>query len=90
MSFHDRLAAVRKQRGLTQQALADAVGVHLTQVGRYEAGSSLPHFEVLRKLVIALGVSADYLLFEERDRNPDDDLRSNSRQHNVLTLQSAR
>ncbi len=75
MSFSDRLAALRKERGLTQQALADAVQVHITQINRYEGGDSQPTLEVIRKLAIALGVSADMLIFDEGERGPDDSLR---------------
>ncbi|WP_250888291.1 helix-turn-helix domain-containing protein [Ralstonia solanacearum] len=48
MDFPKRLAALRKERGLTQQALADLVGVHLSQLKRYEGGTSQPTLEVLR------------------------------------------
>ena len=75
MNFSDRLAAFRKQRGLTQQALADRVGVHVIQIHRYEAGSSQPSLEVIKKLAVALSVTTDGLLFEEEERGPDDDLR---------------
>jgi transcriptional regulator with XRE-family HTH domain len=75
MDFPKRLAALRKQRGLTQQALADQVGVHLSQMRRYESGTSQPTLEVLRSLAIALSVSADVLLFDEQERGPDDDFR---------------
>lgn len=75
MDFPKRLAALRKQRGLTQQALADQVGVHLSQMKRYEGGTSQPTLEVLRGLAIALSVSADVLLFDEQERGPDDDFR---------------
>jgi len=75
MSFSDRLTALRKDRGMTQQALADAVQVHLTQINRYEGGDSQPTLEVIRKLAITLGVSADMLIFDEGERGPDDSLR---------------
>ena len=75
MEFPQRLAALRKEKGLTQQALADAVGVHVTQLRRYEAGTSQPTLVVLRKLAVALSVSADVLLFEPDERGPHDDLR---------------
>ncbi len=75
MDFPDRLATLRKDRGLTQQALADAIGVHVTQLRRYEAGTSQPTLDVLRKLAVTLRVSADLLLFDEDERGPDDDLR---------------
>jgi len=75
MPFPDRLAALRKQRGLTQQALADDIGVHVTQLRRYEAGTSQPTLDVLRKLAVALQVSADLLLFKKEERGPDADFR---------------
>lgn len=75
MDFPQRLAALRKERALTQQALADHVGVHVSQIRRYEAGDSAPTLDVLRKLAIALSVSADTLVFDKDERGPDDDLR---------------
>lgn len=72
MDFAHRLAAVRKQRGLTQQALADTVGIHVTQIRRYEAGTSQPTLDVLRALAVALSVSTDALVFNEDERGPAD------------------
>jgi transcriptional regulator with XRE-family HTH domain len=75
MDFPQRLAALRKQKALTQRALADAVGVHVIQLRRYEAGSSQPTLGVIKKLAVALRVSADELIFGAKGRGPDDDLR---------------
>lgn len=75
MDFPQRLAALRKERALTQDALAAQVGVHVSQLRRYEAGKSQPSLDVLRKLAIALSVSADTLVFDKDERGPDDDLR---------------
>lgn len=75
MDFATRLAAARKERGLTQQALAEHVGVHVTQIRRYEAGTSAPTLDVLRNIAIALHVSTDSLVFAEHERGPGDDLR---------------
>lgn len=75
MQFAQRLVTLRKQKGLTQQALSDLTGIHLTQIRRYEAGATQPTFEMLRKLAVALSVSADVLLFDEGERGPSDDLR---------------
>jgi transcriptional regulator with XRE-family HTH domain len=75
MDFPQRLATLRKERALTQQALADHVGVHVSQIRRYEAGDSTPTLDVLRKLAIALSVSADTLVFDTDERGPDEDLR---------------
>ena len=75
MTFPERLATLRKVRGLTQQALADQVGIAVLQVHRYEGGTSQPTLDVIRRLAIALGVSADMLLFDEQERGPSDTLR---------------
>jgi transcriptional regulator with XRE-family HTH domain len=73
--FPQQLAALRKQHSLTQQALAERVGIHVVQLRRYEAGTSQPTLDVIRKLATALSVSADLLLFGKDERGPDDDLR---------------
>ena len=75
MDFGKRLAALRKHRTMTQQALADAVGCHVTMVRRYEAGETQPTLEVIRNMARALSVSADALVFEVDERNPGEDLR---------------
>ncbi len=70
--FHLRLAALRKERGLNQQALADRIGGRVQQLERYEAGSSQPTLEVIRNLAPALSVSSDRLLFGKDERAPDE------------------
>ena len=75
MSFAKRIASRRKELGLTQQALAAAAGIHVMQVHRYENEGAQPSLEVLKKLAIALRVSADHLLFEEDERSPADELK---------------
>ena len=75
IDFPQRLAALRKERNLTQQALAEAVGMGITQVKRYEAGTSQPTLDAIRKLATTLRVSADDLLFGKTERGPDQDLR---------------
>ncbi|MBL0379977.1 MAG: helix-turn-helix transcriptional regulator [Desulfofustis sp. PB-SRB1] len=49
MEFPQRLSAIRKEKGLTQQKLAKLVGLHVAQVRRYEGGTSQPTLEVIRK-----------------------------------------
>lgn len=75
MDFAHRLAEHRHRAGLTQQALADRVGIHVSNIRRYEGGTSQPTLDVLRNLALALSCSADSLLFDEGDRGPSDDLR---------------
>lgn len=75
MHFSKQLVALRKKKGLTQQMIADKVGMHVTQIKRYEAGTSFPTLDIFRKIVLALGVSADEMIFGEDERGPDEDLR---------------
>lgn len=75
MDFGKRLAALRKERSLTQLALAEQVGCHVTMIRRYEVNETQPTLDVIRKLAIALSVSADTLVFEDAERGPSDDLR---------------
>jgi transcriptional regulator with XRE-family HTH domain len=75
MDFPEKLVTLRKQRGLTQQAHADLVGVHVLHFARYEKGLSQPTLDVIRRLARALHVTADELIFDAGERGPDDDLR---------------
>jgi len=75
LNFHERLVSLRKERGLTQQALAEMVSMHISQIRRYESGQSQPTLDAIRKLAVALSVSADMLLFEKDERGPDDELK---------------
>jgi len=75
MNFKERLLSLRKKKGLTQQELADLIDVHVIQVHRYETGTTQPTFEVIRKLAVALNISADELIFDKNERGPDEELK---------------
>jgi len=75
MSFPERVVMLRKQKGRTQQQLADQVGVKVLQVRRYESGASQPTLDAIRRLALALGVTTDELIFDKDERGPDEDLK---------------
>lgn len=60
--FGTRLAAVRGERGLSQEELAQAVGVSRRVIAYYEAESTQPPGALLADLARTLRVSADELL----------------------------
>ena len=68
MSFSKRFIQLRKERTLTQQQMADTVGIHITQVKRYEAGQAQPSVELLKKIATAFNVTTDWLIFSEGER----------------------
>lgn len=75
MEFPQRLAVLRKKKNLSQQALAEKARISVVQIRRYEAGISQPTLDVIRRLSVVLGVSADELIFDTYERNPAEDLR---------------
>jgi transcriptional regulator with XRE-family HTH domain len=60
--FGARLAALRGERGLSQEELAQAVGVSRRVIAYYEAESTQPPGALLADLARTLRVSADQLL----------------------------
>jgi len=73
MPFAEQLTTLRKARNLSQKALAEMVKVHVTQIQRYESAQIQPNLAVLKRLVVALNVSADTLIFDEQERSPRDE-----------------
>lgn len=74
MSLPIRLFTLRKENSMTQQAMADAIGIHVNSLKKYEAGQAQPSLDVLKKIAKAMHVSTDFLLFEEHERGPDDEM----------------
>lgn len=72
--FRTRLIQLRHDRNLTQQVLADSVGIHVNQARRCERGATESTLEVLIRLARALHVSLDDLVFDEADRGPSAEL----------------
>ena len=66
-AFGEHLRALRKQRGLSQQALADEADISWPTVQRVEAGSQSATLEVLAALAQALGLSLKELVDFPRD-----------------------
>ena len=61
-NFGERLKSLRKAAGITQQELADKLGVHLQTVSKWERGISEPDFSLLGGIASALGVTFERLL----------------------------
>lgn len=62
-TFHDRLRAIRLERGLTQQQLADAIGVTKSTMAKYDRGALEPNLTNVCRIADALNVSLDYLVY---------------------------
>lgn len=62
MALGERLQALRKSRGLSQEQLAEQAGVSRQAVSKWELGESVPELGKVVALSEFFGVTTDYLL----------------------------
>lgn len=62
MNISDRIQSLRNARGITQEQLADAVGVSRQAVSKWEAEQSVPDLERVVAMAEYFDVTTDYLL----------------------------
>ena len=68
MALPEKLCALRKKSGLSQEQLAEALNVSRQAISKWEGGSATPESDKLLALSNYFGVSLDYLL---KDISPD-------------------
>ena len=61
MSFAENFKNARTEAGLTQQQVADAIGIDRTSVTHYEMGDSMPSSRNLIKLCEVLNITMNEL-----------------------------
>lgn len=62
ITFGNRLAEVRKEKKISQDALAKKIRQHGAVIGRYERDEVKPSIEIAAQIANALEVSLDYLV----------------------------
>lgn len=68
MSFGKKLREIRTQENLTQQEMADRIGVSLRTLKSYELGETLPRYrKIYHKIAEEFNVDVNYLLTEGDD-----------------------
>ena len=67
--FKDNLVELRKIHEMSQEELADIIGVSRQTLSKYETGESLPDIEKCKSIADAFGVSIDDLLNYEPNEN---------------------
>ena len=68
-SLGQRIARLRKERGYTQLELAEKIGIIRELISNYERERLRPNYEMIMRLSLALGVSADQLLGLKKQKN---------------------
>lgn len=73
MRFEEKIVELRKQKGLSQEELAEQLGVSRQAVSRWELGQTLPDIPNLLQLCELFGVNADYLVRDEEQATAKSD-----------------
>ncbi|KXL54406.1 HTH-type transcriptional regulator ImmR [Anaerotignum neopropionicum] len=66
MLFGEKIAKARKEKGLTQEQLAEMIGVAKSTLTGYEKGNREPDLLKIKKLISILDINPDYLFETER------------------------
>lgn len=67
MSFKNKLQNIRKEKGLSQESIAERIGVSRQAVAKWETGQSYPDVENLILISDMFKVSIDKLVKEDYD-----------------------
>ncbi len=67
MSLSQKIQSCRKKTGLSQESLAEKIGVSRQAISKWELGEAEPELRNLQLLANAFGVTTDYLLSNEEE-----------------------
>lgn len=73
MGFAENLKAQRKKQNLTQQQLAETVGISTVMINRYEMGVKLPNIVYAVKLAEMLDTTCEALVNGEFVKQKDEE-----------------
>ena len=65
MILADKIIELRKKSGMTQDELAEKLGVSRQSVSKYESAQAVPDMDKILKLSNIFGVTTDYLIKDE-------------------------
>ena len=66
MEFHEKIQILRKNRGMTQEELAEALFVSRTAVSKWESGRGYPSIDSLKEISGFFSITIDDLLSGEK------------------------
>ena len=66
MEFHEKLQELRKQKGLTQEEMAESLYVSRTAISKWESGRGYPNIDSLKAIAKFFSVTIDELLSSDQ------------------------
>ena len=87
-SMGKRIRTCREQKGWTQQAFAEKVGISIAYTGMIERGEKIPKLETFIRIANVLEVSADLLLADVIKAQPFSDTSARAEVVNSLSKES--
>ena len=87
-SIGKRIRTCREQKGWTQQAFAEKVGISIAYTGMIERGEKIPKLETFIRIANVLEVSADLLLADVIKAQPFSDTSARAEVVNSLSKES--
>lgn len=67
MKLYEKITLYRKKNGLSQEELAEKIGVSRQAVSKWETGDALPEITKLKSLADTFNVTVDFLLDDEKE-----------------------
>ncbi|MCP4134545.1 MAG: helix-turn-helix transcriptional regulator [bacterium] len=71
MTLGEKLTKLRQEKGIYKAALAEAIGIAPSHIGRYEKDASVPTAFVLKRIAEFYNVSMDYIMSDDDAESPN-------------------
>lgn len=62
-NFGKNLKELRSEKGFSQETFAAKIGIHVTNLSKYERNISIPSLEIAEKMAKVLSISLDQLVY---------------------------
>ncbi|MEF9968355.1 MAG: helix-turn-helix transcriptional regulator, partial [Longicatena sp.] len=84
MKFNEKLLQLRKEKGYSQEELAQKLGVSRQAISKWEVSDSYPEMENILEICKLFDVSMDYMLKEGVMRDKNDDVSNQSKKYGFM------
>lgn len=84
MILADKITALRKKAGWSQEELAEQLGVTRQSVSKWEGAQSVPDMDKVVQMSRLFGVTTDFLLKDELSKEEEDYTRENKAKSPVI------